>query len=82
MEGTIIESSRVITSSWMEKNFYSHSTDSDIKRYKDIRKLTIREGENYTTEYLLDYECIKNCYRLKKVDLSQRKEFDANLKAI
>ena len=28
------------------KSFYDQAVDSDIKRYKQIRKLTIGEGEN------------------------------------
>ena len=30
----------IIKSSPMEKNFYDQPSDSDIKRYKEIRKLT------------------------------------------
>ena len=42
------------------KNFNAQLTDSDIKRYKGIRKLTTGHGENYTTGCLLDYHYIKN----------------------
>ena len=38
------------------KNFYDQSSDSDMKRYEDIRKLTIGQGDDYTTGCLLDYE--------------------------
>ena len=44
----------------MEKNFYNHPIDSDIKRYGEIRKLTTGQGEDYTTRCFLDYEYIKN----------------------
>ena len=44
----------------MEKNFYDRAVDSNIKRYKKIRKLTTGKGEGYTTEFLLDYDYIKN----------------------
>ena len=33
--------------------------DSDIKRYKEIRKLATGQGEDYTTGCLLDYEISK-----------------------
>ena len=46
------------------KNFYDQAIDSDVKWYKEIRKLTIGKGEDYTTGYLLDYDYIKNRYRL------------------
>ena len=30
------------------KNVYEQAIDSDIKRYKEIRKLTSGQGEDYT----------------------------------
>ena len=52
----------IITSSSMKKNFYNWVNDSEIKQYKEIRKLTTGQGEDYTTGSLLDYEYIKNHY--------------------
>ena len=52
--------------------------DSDIIRYKEIRKLTTE----YITGCLLDYDYIKNRYRFIAVDLSRHKELDAHPKAI
>ena len=52
----------IITSSSMKKNFYNRVNDSEIKQYKEIRKLTTGQGEDYTTGGLLDYEYIKNHY--------------------
>ena len=67
----------VVMSSSMEK-----TTDSDRKRYEEIRKLTTGQGEDYTTGCLLDYDYIKNHYRLMAVDLSRQKELDAYPKSI
>ena len=36
----------------IEKNFHDHTIDSDTKRYKEIKKLTTRDGEDYTTGFL------------------------------
>ena len=55
------------------KNFYDRPIDSDIKRYQEIRKLTTGQSEYYTTGWLLDYEYIKNHYRLVALDLSRQK---------
>ena len=55
------------------KSFYNQPTDCNIKRYEETRKLTTKQGEDYTTGHLLDYEYIKNHYRLIAVDLSQQK---------
>ena len=64
------------------KNFYDQVIDSDIKQYEKIRKLTTGQGEVYTTGCSLDYEYIKNHYRLIAVDLSGQKELNADPKAI
>ena len=56
------------------KNFYYQATDSDMKRYEEIRKLTTGEGEDYTTGCLLGYNYVKSHYRLIAVDLSRQKK--------
>ena len=37
-----------------EKNFYDQTNDCNVKRYEKIRKLTRRQGEDYTAGCLLD----------------------------
>ena len=39
------------------KELDGHSFDSDVNRYQEIRKLTTRQVEDYTTGCLLDYDC-------------------------
>ena len=63
------------------KTFYDQPPDSDIKQYEEIRKLTTGQGEDFTAGFLLDYDCIKNHYRLIAVDFSRQK-VDADPKAI
>ena len=58
------------------KKFYDQPINSDMKRYEEIRKLTTELGEDYTTRCLLDYNYIKNHYRLIAIDLSRQKELD------
>ena len=65
----------------MEKT-YDQPIDSGVKRYKEIKKLTTEQRESYTTGCLLNYDYIKNHYRLIAVDLSRQKELHADLKAI
>ena len=60
------------------KNFYDPAIDSDIKRYDEIRKLTIGQGEDYTTGCFLDHDYIKDHYRVKAVDLTRQKELDTD----
>ena len=53
-----------------EKYLHDQGTDSDIKRYDEVRKFTTGQSEDYTTGCLFDYDYIKNQYRLIAVDLS------------
>ena len=64
------------------KSFHDKPTDSYIRRYEEIRKLTTGQGEDYTTGCLLDYDYIKHHYRLIAADLSRQKELDADPKVI
>ena len=47
----IIKSNNIIING---KSFYNQRIDSDIKQYEDIKNLTTRQGENYTTEIATD----------------------------
>ena len=64
------------------KNFYDQPIDSDVKRYIEIRKVTSGQGEDYITGCLLDYDYVKNQYRLIAANLSRQKELDPDPKAI
>ena len=44
-----------------------------MKRYEENRKLTTGQGEDYSAGCLLDYDYIKNHYRLIAVDLIRQK---------
>ena len=68
----IIARSYRIYHEW-KKNFYDQGTDSDIKKYEEIRKLRTGQVEDYTTGCLLNYEYIKNHYKLIAIDLSSQK---------
>ena len=56
------------SSLWSCDHHYDQPIDSDIKRYGEIRKLTTGQAEDYATGCLLDYDYIKNHYRLIAVD--------------
>ena len=52
-----------------------------IKTYENIRKITIGQGDNYTTGCLLDYTYFKK-YKMIAIDLSKQQALDADPKAI
>ena len=53
-----------------------------MKQYDEVRKVSTRHGDDYTTGCLLDYGHFKDSYRLIAVDLSKQKSLDADPRAI
>ena len=66
----------------MEKTFFDKTINNMIKRYENIRKITIGQGDDYTTGCLLDYTYFKKYYKMIAVDLSKQQVLDADPKAI
>ena len=58
--------------------WHENKTKNEHKNYivHPIQKLTTGQCKDYTTGCLLDYEYIKNHYRLIAVELSRQKELD------
>ena len=50
--------------------------------YENIRKITIGQGDDYTTGCLLDYTYFKKYYKMIAVDLSKQQVLDDDPKAI
>ena len=50
--------------------------------YENIRKITIGQGDDYTTGCLLDYTYFKKYYKMIAIDLSKQQALDADPKAI
>ena len=53
-----------------------------IKTYENIRKITIGQGDDYTTGCLLDYTYFKKYYKMIAIDLSKQQALDAGPGAI
>ena len=64
------------------RNFYDNPIESDIEKYRELKKVIIGKGEDYTTESLLDFNYFDKHYKLVAVDLSKQKELDADPRAI
>ena len=64
------------------RNFYDNPIESDIEKYRELKKVMIGKGEDYTTGSLLDFNYFDNHYKLVAVDLSKQKELDADPRAI
>ena len=64
------------------RNVYNQPINDLIKQYDEVRKVSARQGDDYTTSCLLDFACFKSNYRLIAVDLSKKKALDADSRAI
>ena len=64
------------------RNFYDNPIESDIEKCRELKKVMIGKGEDYTIGSLLDYNYFKKHYKLVSVDLSKQKKLDADPRAI
>ena len=64
------------------KNFFDQPVKNDKVTYKNIRKITIGQGDDCATGCLLDYTYFKKHYKMIAIDLSKQQVLDADSKAI
>ena len=64
------------------RNFYDNPIESDIEKYRELKKVMIGKGEDYTAGSLLDFNYFDKRYKLVAFDLSKQKELDAYPRAI
>ena len=64
------------------KNLFDQPVKNDKVTYENIKKITVGQGDDYTTGCLLDYTYFKKYYKMIAIDLSKQQALDANPKAI
>ena len=64
------------------RNLYDNPIESDIEKYRELKKVMIGKGGDYTIGSLLDFNYFDKHYKLVAVDLSKQKELDADPRAI
>ena len=64
------------------KNFFDQPVKNDKVTYENIRKITIGQGDDYTTGCLLDYTYFKKYYKMIAIDISKQQALDADPGAI
>ena len=64
------------------RHFYDNPIECDIEKHRELKKVMIGKGEDYTIGSLLDYSYFLKHYKLIAVDLSKQKELDADPRAI
>ena len=53
------------------RNFYDNPIQSDIEKYRELKKVMIGKGEDFTTGSLFDFNYFDKHYKLVAVDLSK-----------
>ena len=64
------------------RNFYDNPIESDIEKYRELKKVMIGKGDYYITGSLFDFNYFDKHYKLVAVDLTKQKELDADPRAI
>ena len=64
------------------RKFYDQPINDSIKRYDEVRKISTRKGDDYTTGCLLDFAYLKKNYKITVADLIKQKALDADSRAI
>ena len=64
------------------RNFYDQSINDSIKQYNEFRKISTGQGDDYTTDCLLDFAYFEKNHRLIAADLSKQKALDPDSRAI
>ena len=66
----------------MERNFFEQPIKNNKVTYENFRKIATGQGDDDTTGCLLDYQYVKDYYKMIAVDLIKQKVLDADPRAI
>ena len=64
------------------QKLFDQSVKNDLRTYDNVQKITISQGDDYTTDCLLDYPYFKENYKSIATDLSKQQALDTDPKAI
>ena len=64
------------------RNFYDQPINDSIKQCDEVRKVSTRQGDDYTTGCLLDFAYFEKNHWFIAADLSKQKALDGNSRAI
>ena len=59
--------------------FFDQPINSNLKTYENIRRIATGQGDDYTTDCLLDYFCFKKNYKMIAIDLSKQQVLDMQI---
>ena len=56
----------------MDKTFLISQSKNDLITHDNIKKIAIGQGDDYTTDCLLDYIYFRKYYKMIAIDLSKK----------
>ena len=62
------------------RNFYDQNVNSSVVRYNKLLKMTTGRSEDYSTEYLLDYDYYIRDFNIVGIELSHQAVLDSDPK--
>ena len=54
------------------QNFFDQPVKTNVRRYDSIGKIATSQGDDYTTDCLLDYNYFKDYYQMIAIHLSKK----------
>ena len=60
------------------KKFFDQPVKNGIRTYNNIRKISTDQEDDYTTDCLLDYNYVKEHYKMIAIDLSKQQELGSD----
>ena len=54
------------------RNFFDQNVKNNLRTYDDIQKIATGQGDDYTTDCLLDYTYFKNYYKIVGINSSKQ----------
>ena len=64
-----------------EQIFFNQPVRNNLRTYDSIQKIVTDQGNDYTTDCLLDHNYFKSYYKTIVIDLSKQHVLDVNPKA-
>ena len=57
------------------QNVFDQPVKNNLRTFDNIRKISIGQGDDYTTDRILDYNYFNEYYKMIVIDLSKQQHF-------
>ena len=64
------------------KNFFDQPVKRNLRTYENTPKIATRQGDDYATSCLLNYNYLNEYFKIMAIDLSKQQALDSDPKAI